>query len=35
MNNPGTISEAKKQKVRAVMQRTKWTPNLDARNLAR
>jgi plasmid maintenance system antidote protein VapI len=35
INNTGSVSEATKQRVRAVIQRTKWTPNVDARNLAR
>jgi hypothetical protein len=35
MNNTGTVSEATRQRVRAAMQRTKWTTNIDARNLAR
>jgi hypothetical protein len=35
INTTGSVSEATKQRVRAVIQRTKWTPNADARNLAR
>jgi LacI family transcriptional regulator len=35
INNTGSVSEATKQRVRAVIQRTQWTPNVDARNLAR
>ena len=35
VNNTGKVSEATKRRVRAVIQRTRWTPNLDARNLAR
>lgn len=35
INNTGKVSEATKRRVRAVIQRTKWTPNVDARNLAR
>jgi len=35
INNTGSVSKATKKRVRAVIQRTKWTPNVDARNLAR
>lgn len=35
INNTGKMSEATRQRVEAVIQRTKWTPNVDARNLAR
>ena len=35
INNTGKASEVTKQRVGAVIQRIKWTPNVDARNLAR
>ena len=34
MNSTGKVSEPTKAKVRAAIQRMKWTPNVDARNLA-
>lgn len=35
INNTGKVSEPTRRRVRAVIQRTKWTPDIDARNLAR
>jgi DNA-binding LacI/PurR family transcriptional regulator len=35
INNTGSVSEATKRRVRTVIRRTKWTPNVAARNLAR
>jgi len=35
VNNTGKVSEPTRQRVRAAIQRAKWAPNVDARNLAR
>jgi DNA-binding LacI/PurR family transcriptional regulator len=35
INNTGKVSEPTRQRVRAAIQSAKWTPNVDARNLAR
>ena len=35
INSTGKVSEPTREKVRAAIQRMKWTPNVDARNLAK
>jgi DNA-binding LacI/PurR family transcriptional regulator len=35
INNTGKVSETTRRRVRAAIRRTKWTPHVDARNLAR
>lgn len=34
INDTGKVGRATKERVRAVIERTKWKPNMNARNLA-